>query len=78
MKFTDREHFRSNILKPLIESGLIHPTMPDKLSSLKQNIIINQFSIERLTHPQVFFYAQNLITEADAHIPREVVLGYYG
>ena len=32
----DREHFRLEILKPLIEQGLLHPTIPDKLRSPKQ------------------------------------------
>lgn len=36
MELTDREYFRANILKPLIESGLIQPTLPDKPNSPKQ------------------------------------------
>ncbi|MBU4350741.1 putative DNA binding domain-containing protein [Patescibacteria group bacterium] len=32
----DREYFRSEVLKPLLEQGLLHPTIPDKLTSPKQ------------------------------------------
>lgn len=32
----DREHFRSEILNPLLVQGLLHPTIPDKLTSQKQ------------------------------------------
>ncbi|PIP42333.1 transcriptional regulator, partial [Candidatus Desantisbacteria bacterium CG23_combo_of_CG06-09_8_20_14_all_40_23] len=33
---TDREYFRSEVLKPLLEQGLLYPTVPDKLTSPKQ------------------------------------------
>lgn len=36
LKIKDREHFRSDILKPLLEKGLLFPTIPDKPSSPKQ------------------------------------------
>lgn len=36
LKLTHREHFRSEILKPLIESGLLLLTVPDKPNSPKQ------------------------------------------
>ncbi len=32
----DREHFRSEILNPLLDQGLLHPTIPDKLTNPKQ------------------------------------------
>ncbi|HAX62248.1 MAG TPA: AAA family ATPase [Elusimicrobia bacterium] len=32
----DREYVRLEILKPLLEQGLLHPTIPDKLTSPKQ------------------------------------------
>ncbi|MBI5555556.1 MAG: putative DNA binding domain-containing protein [Elusimicrobia bacterium] len=32
----DREYFRSEVLKPLIEQGLLHPTISNKLTSPKQ------------------------------------------
>ncbi len=31
-----RKHFRSEILKHLLEKGLLHPTIPDKPTSPKQ------------------------------------------
>ena len=36
LKLSHREHFRAEILKPLLEKGLLHPTIPDKLTSPKQ------------------------------------------
>lgn len=34
-----REYFRSEILNPLLEKGILHPTIPDKLTSPKQKYI---------------------------------------
>ncbi len=36
LKLKDREYFRKEILNPLIEQGLLHPTIPDKFTSPKQ------------------------------------------
>ncbi|MDO9517308.1 MAG: hypothetical protein Q7J10_04570 [Methanosarcinaceae archaeon] len=36
LELTHREYFRSKILNPLLEQGLLHPTIPDKLTSPKQ------------------------------------------
>ncbi|OGS28132.1 MAG: AAA family ATPase [Elusimicrobia bacterium RIFOXYB2_FULL_48_7] len=36
IKITHREYFRKEILNPLLEQGLLHPTIPDKLTSPKQ------------------------------------------
>lgn len=33
---THKEYFRTEILNPLLEQGLLHPTIPDKLTSPKQ------------------------------------------
>ena len=33
---SNRDYFRKEILNPLSEKGLLHPTIPDKLTSLKQ------------------------------------------
>lgn len=41
LKLKDREHFRVNILYPLIEQGLLHPTLPEKLTSPKQKYYYN-------------------------------------
>jgi ATP-dependent DNA helicase RecG len=35
----DREHFRLTILLPLIERGLLTPTLPDKPNSPKQKYV---------------------------------------
>ena len=34
--YKDREHFRKEILKPLIDKGLLKLTIPDKPTSPKQ------------------------------------------
>ncbi len=36
LALADREHFRKAILKPLLEQGLLHLTMPDKPTNPKQ------------------------------------------
>ena len=36
---THREHFRAEILKPLVEQGLLLPTIPDKPKSPKQKYV---------------------------------------
>ena len=36
LKLKHREHFRAEILKPLLEGGLLKPTIPDKPRSSKQ------------------------------------------
>ncbi len=36
LELAHREYFRSKILNPLLEQGLLHPTIPDKLTSPKQ------------------------------------------
>ncbi|MDD5092446.1 MAG: hypothetical protein PHQ23_16215 [Candidatus Wallbacteria bacterium] len=36
LNLKNRDHFRSEVLNPLIESGLLHPTLPDKPTSPKQ------------------------------------------
>lgn len=36
MKLTNREHFRKNILNPLIKGGLLKLTIPDKPTSPNQ------------------------------------------
>ncbi|MBF0280925.1 MAG: AAA family ATPase, partial [SAR324 cluster bacterium] len=36
LQLTHREYFRSEILKPLLEGGLLQPTIPDKPKSPKQ------------------------------------------
>jgi ATP-dependent DNA helicase RecG len=33
---SNRDYFRKKILTPLLEQGLLHPTIPDKLTSPKQ------------------------------------------
>jgi ATP-dependent DNA helicase RecG len=39
LKLTHREHFRAEILKPLLESGKLRLTIPDKPNSPKQKYI---------------------------------------
>ena len=34
---SNRDYFRKEILNPLLEKGLLHPTIPDKLTSPKQS-----------------------------------------
>ena len=41
LKLKDRVHFRLNILYPLIEQGLLHPTLPGKITSPKQKYYYN-------------------------------------
>ena len=36
VEISNRDYFRKEILNPLIEKGLLHPTVPDKLTSPKQ------------------------------------------
>ncbi len=36
LKLSNRDYFRKEILSPLLEQGLLHPTIPDKLTSPKQ------------------------------------------
>jgi ATP-dependent DNA helicase RecG len=36
LKRTDRTKFRDQVLNPLIEAGLVEPTIPDKPTSSKQ------------------------------------------
>ena len=36
VRLADREHFRRTILQPLLEQGLLAPTIPDKPNSPKQ------------------------------------------
>jgi len=36
LQLTHREHFRKHILKPLLENGILHMTIPDKPNSSKQ------------------------------------------
>lgn len=38
---THREHFRSRILLPLLKSGKLLSTIPDKPNSPKQKYVIN-------------------------------------
>jgi ATP-dependent DNA helicase RecG len=38
----DREHFRAEILKPLLEDGLLQMTIPDKPNSPKQKYVITE------------------------------------
>ena len=39
LRLADREHFRSSILLPLLEQGLLVPTIPDKPNSPKQRYV---------------------------------------
>jgi ATP-dependent DNA helicase RecG len=41
MELSDREHFRLNILRPLIESGNLLLAIPDKPTSPKQKYYTN-------------------------------------
>ena len=36
ININNRDYFRKEILNPLLEKGLLHPTVPDKLTSPKQ------------------------------------------
>lgn len=44
LKLKHREHFRANILKPLIEKNLLILTIPDKPNSPKQKYIVKRVS----------------------------------
>mgnify|MGYP007082066691 CR=1 FL=1 len=36
IKIHNRDYFRKEILNPLLEQGILHPAIPDKLTSPKQ------------------------------------------
>ncbi len=42
IKINNREYFRTEILNPLIEKGLLKRTIPDKPRSSKQKYIITE------------------------------------
>ena len=48
LKLTHREHFRSDILKPLLEDGLLQLTIPDKPKSPNQKYRITDKGLEML------------------------------
>jgi len=40
LKLKHREHFRKTILKPLVETGALEMTLPDKPNSPKQEYVV--------------------------------------
>lgn len=41
-QLSDREHFRKQVLRPLIESGILSLTLPDKPNSSKQHYVLSE------------------------------------
>ena len=46
LNLSNRDYFRKEILSPLLEQGLLHPTIPDKLTSPKQKYYSTNQDIE--------------------------------
>lgn len=65
----NRDYFRKEILIPLLKQGLLHPTMPDKLTSPKQRYYSEALKKEEDEDNSIEF--DGITNQADSNNPEE-------